>query len=48
MRYNEQAAQPQKEEKAPKEEPRVLAGSKEYDYMNLSGGKKIPTKGGWK
>ena len=48
MRYSEQAVQPQKEEKTPKEEPRTLAGSKDYDYSNLSAGKKIPTKGGWK
>ena len=47
MRYTEakvteQAAKPEK-----KEVP-IKAGSKDYDYYNLSGGKKIPTKGGWK
>ena len=48
MRYSEQQAQPEKPKKKPKEEPRVLAGSKDYDYGNLLNGKKIPTKGGYK
>ena len=48
MRFIEQGAQPAKEPKPSKEEPRTLAGSKDYDYSNLGGGKKIPTKGGYK
>ena len=48
MRYAEQAVQPTKETKSPKEEPRVLAGSKGYDYSKLAEGRKIPTKGGYK
>lgn len=44
MRYNEQAVQPSKE-KEPKEEPRTLAGDKDYDYGELVGGKKLPLTG---
>ena len=48
MRYNEHINQ-QSEEKPAKEEkkePRILAGSKDFDYNNLSSGKKPPIKGG--
>ena len=45
MRYNEQAVQPEKVKKE-KEEPRILAGSKGYDYEDLYKGKKPPKKGG--
>ena len=47
MRYSEEMAtsKPTKDEK--KDVP-VKAGSKDYDYNNLGGGRKIPTKGGWK
>ena len=49
MRYIEkQAEPPKKAPKEPKQEPRVLAGSKNYDYNNLSSAKKIPTKGGYR
>ena len=47
MRYIQKEAdkKPPKEEK---KEPRVLAGSKDYDYYDLSSAKKIPTKDGYK
>ena len=48
MRYAEQAVQPTKAKKEEKKEPRVLAGSKGYDYSSLADAKKIPTKGGYK
>ena len=47
MRYSEEMAN-QKPTKEEKKEIPTKAGSKDYDYMNLSSGRKIPTKGGWK
>ena len=47
MRY----IQPDPKAKPPKKEKKeipVKAGTKEYDYYNLSSAKKIPTKGGYK
>ena len=45
MRYNEHQVQPEKKPKPEKkEEPRILAGNKDYDYSNL--GKNKPMKGG--
>ena len=48
MRWNEHNIQPEKEEKPKKgekkEKPRILAGSKDYDYNDL--GKLKPMKGG--
>ena len=46
MRYIQHEDKPVKEPK--KEKPAIKAGSKDYDYSNLSGGRKIPTKGGFK
>ena len=48
MRYNEHMNQPEKVEKSKKEkeEPRILAGNRDYDYENLYKGKKPPLKGG--
>ena len=50
MRYVQQGAQPKKEskKKESKEEQPLKAGQKGYDYYELSGAKKIPTKDGWK
>ena len=49
MRYIEkQAEPPKKAPKEPKQEPRVLAGSKDYNYGSLANAKKIPTKGGFR
>ena len=46
MRYYESEATKKAPKKEKKEIP-VKAGTKEYDYYNLSSGKKIPTKGGY-
>ena len=43
MRYNESEANKKAPKKEKKEIP-VKAGTKEYDYYNLSSAKKIPTK----
>ena len=47
MRYNESEATKKAPKKEKKEIP-VKAGTKEYDYYNLSSAEKIPTKGGYK
>ena len=47
MRYIQEGV----DKKAPKEEKKevpVKAGTKDYDYYNLSSAKKIPTKDGYK
>ena len=49
MRYIQEKAEAKPPTKPEKDkEPRTLAGSKDYDYYDLSRGKKIPTKGGYK
>ena len=47
MRYSESEASKKAPKKEKKEIP-VKAGTKEYDYYDLSSAKKIPTKGGYK
>ena len=47
MRYQEEMLN-KKAPKAEKKEIPAKAGTKDYDYMNLSSAKKIPTKGGYK
>lgn len=47
MRYIQEGADNQAPKKEKKEAPKK-AGTKDYDYKNLEGGKKIPTQGGWK
>ena len=46
MRYQEEMLN-KKAPKKEKKEPVVKAGNKDYDYNNLGGAKKIPTKGGY-
>ena len=51
MRYVQQDNLPKKEDRTTKEKkakPVLKAGQKGYDYYDLSSGKKIPTKGGYK
>ncbi len=43
MRFNETQVQPKKEPKPKKKKDVVKAGSKDYDYANLSKTKKILT-----
>ena len=48
MRYSQSEVNKKAPKKEEKKEIPVKAGTKDYDYYNLSSAKKIPTKGGYK
>ena len=48
MRYQEEMVSKKPAKEPEKKEIPVKAGTKGYDYMDLGGAKKIPTKGGYK